>query len=85
MATFMRKVDLSGRQPYNPNPGTAADDKMVKIARLIEGLQCLAEQLPTDDASITERDRVLLADLLNEGMTPYHAAKRVRRTRDLLH
>jgi hypothetical protein len=85
MATFLQKIDVSDQQSRNRSPSTAADEKMVKIARLIEGLQHLAQQLPLDDASITERDRVLLAALLNEGVTPCHAAKRVRRARDLLH
>ena len=83
MATLSRKIDSSGQPPRNPSPGMAADEKMIRITRLIEGLQLLAQQLPLDGASITERDRVLLADLLNDGVTPCHAAKRVRGARSI--
>ncbi|MDR3463307.1 MAG: hypothetical protein P4L76_13430 [Beijerinckiaceae bacterium] len=85
MATFFGKIDSSGQSPRNPNLDVAADEKMVRITRLIEGLQLLAQELPQDGPSITERDRVLLASLLNDGVAPFYAAKRVRHARDLLH
>jgi len=85
MASFLEKIDSSNQQPRNLGSGMAADEKIFRINRLIEGLQLLAQELPQDGPSITERDRVLLASLLNEGVAPFHAAKRVCHARNLLH
>ena len=76
MATLLHKA-------HDFDDGPSVADKLVRVTRLIEGLQYLAEYLPA--AEITERDRVLLAYLLNEGAAPWYAAEQVRRTRDRLH
>ena len=84
MATLLRKVHDFDRQDDDQGSSPSFTDKMLRMTRLIEALQHLAENLPAAEL-ITEQDRVLLANFLNEGATPWYAAEQVCRTRDRLH
>jgi hypothetical protein len=81
VATLLRKANDFG---HDQGASAMAGEKMIKMTRLIEGLQYLAEHLPLT-SSITERDRVLLACLLNEGAAPSYAAEQVCQARNRLH
>lgn len=75
----------SGHVSGEPRANETRATKMERIQRLIEGLQHLAGLICVVGDSISEQDRILLADLLNEGSSPVDAARQVARARLRLH